>query len=631
MADARGGDRARARPHRPGGAPAVRGRRSGPRPAARCSRSPRPCARPRTSSRRSARPGRPGHGRATTRAGRRCRTSGSARAATPSAAGSRCCAGCAHPATTRPTAAQGRGRAGPLGAPAAGQGARRPRARRARARRRRRRSRTSCGGSPTRRTPGSTWSRSAASSRSAAASSTCSRRPRSTRCGWSSGATTSRRSAASRSPTSAPSRRSSRLWAPPCRELLLTDEVRAPRPGSSASATRSWSSSPTRSPPASRSRAWSRWRPALVDEMELLVDLLPADTHVLVLDPERVRRRAHDLVATSEEFLGASLGRRGRRRRGADRPRRGVLPLPRRRPRPRPRRRPGLVVGQPVRARRRRPTGSAARPRRRRRSVGRADAGAADAGRRRRTAATSTARSPTRAAGARDGYRVVVVHPGHGPAQRTVEALGEHDVAARLVDDARATRPPPSVVTVTCGCADPRLRRRRQPAGRCSPARTSPASGRPPATCGGCRPGASADRPARAQRRRLRRPRAARRRPLRGDEAARGRRRDPRVPRARVRRLQARRPAGQALRPGRRARPGHPVRRRRAAQPRPARRRRLGQAQGPGPQGGPPDRGRADQAVRRPAGHQGLRVRPGHAVAARARGRVPVPRDRPTS
>ena len=44
----------------------------------------------------------------------------------------------------------------------------------------------------------------------------------------------------------------------------------------------------------------------LVDDMELLVDLLPTDTHVLVLDPERARRRAHDLVATSEEFLGAS-------------------------------------------------------------------------------------------------------------------------------------------------------------------------------------------------------------------------------------------------------------------------------------------------------------------------------------
>ena len=65
--------------------------------------------------------------------------------------------------------------------------------------------------------------------------------------------------------------------------------------------------------------------------------------------------------------------------------------------------------------------------------------------------------------------------------------------------------------------------------------------------------------------------------------------------------------------------------------PRPARRRRLGQAQGPGPQGGPRDRGRADQAVRRPAGHPGPRVRPGHPVAARARGRLPVRTRRPTS
>src|SRR6266545_1530783 len=69
--------------------------------------------------------------------------------------------------------------------------------------------RTSSGSSPTWPTPGSIWWRSAASSRSAVASSTCSRRPRSTRCGWSSGATRSRRSARSRWPTSAPSHRSS--------------------------------------------------------------------------------------------------------------------------------------------------------------------------------------------------------------------------------------------------------------------------------------------------------------------------------------------------------------------------------------------------------------------------------------
>ena len=49
---------------------------------------------------------------------------------------------------------------------------------------------------------------------------------------------------------------------------------------------------------------------------------------------------------------------------------------------------------------------------------------------------------------------------------------------------------------------------------------------------------------------------------------------------------------------------------------------RLGQAQGPGPQGGPRDRRRADQAVRRPAGHPGPRVLARHHLAARARGRL---------
>ena len=82
----------------------------------------------------------------------------------------------------------------------------------------------------------------------------------------------------------------------------------------------------------------------------------------------------------------------------------------------------------------------------------------------------------------------------------------------------------------------------------------------------------------------------------------------PRVPRHRVRRLQARSPAGQAVRADRRAGPGDPLRRRRAAHAGPARRLGLGAAQGPGPQGGPADRRRADQAVRRPAGHQGPRL-----------------------
>ena len=46
--------------------------------------------------------------------------------------------------------------------------------------------------------------------------------------------------------------------------------------------------------------------PALVDGMESLLDVLPPGCQVVVSDPERVRTRAHDLVATSAEFLQAS-------------------------------------------------------------------------------------------------------------------------------------------------------------------------------------------------------------------------------------------------------------------------------------------------------------------------------------
>ena len=46
--------------------------------------------------------------------------------------------------------------------------------------------------------------------------------------------------------------------------------------------------------------------PVLVDGLELLIDVLPRDTQVLLSDPERIRARAHELVVTSEEFLRAS-------------------------------------------------------------------------------------------------------------------------------------------------------------------------------------------------------------------------------------------------------------------------------------------------------------------------------------
>ncbi len=51
-----------------------------------------------------------------------------------------------------------------------------------------------------------------------------------------------------------------------------------------------------------------------------------------------------------------------------------------------------------------------------------------------------------------EGRPVVVLHPGHGPAQRMVEALGERDVPARFAEEiAPGAALDPTVVTVSCG------------------------------------------------------------------------------------------------------------------------------------------------------------------------------------
>jgi len=96
-----------------------------------------------------------------------------------------------------------------------------------------------------------------------------------------------------------------RLWAPPCRELLLTDAVRrrARELGARHPQLREITEKLAEGHAVEGMESLA---PVLVDDMELLVDLMPAQTHVLLLDPERVRSRAHDLLATSEEFLAAS-------------------------------------------------------------------------------------------------------------------------------------------------------------------------------------------------------------------------------------------------------------------------------------------------------------------------------------
>ncbi|WP_106536978.1 transcription-repair coupling factor [Haloactinopolyspora alba] len=95
------------------------------------------------------------------------------------------------------------------------------------------------------------------------------------------------------------------LWAPPCRELLLTDDVRQ-RAADLAGRHPELAEMLEKIAAGVAVEGMESLAPALVERMEMLIDLMPDGTHVLVCDPERVRTRAHDLVATSQEFLDAS-------------------------------------------------------------------------------------------------------------------------------------------------------------------------------------------------------------------------------------------------------------------------------------------------------------------------------------
>ncbi|GIF76216.1 transcription-repair-coupling factor [Asanoa siamensis] len=97
------------------------------------------------------------------------------------------------------------------------------------------------------------------------------------------------------------------MFAPPCRELLLTDDVRdkARKLGEQHPELLEILDKLAEGIPVEGMESLA---PALVgaDQLELLVHCMPKSTHVLLCDPERIRTRAHDLVRTSEEFLQAS-------------------------------------------------------------------------------------------------------------------------------------------------------------------------------------------------------------------------------------------------------------------------------------------------------------------------------------
>ncbi|HLM06017.1 MAG TPA: transcription-repair coupling factor [Blastococcus sp.] len=101
--------------------------------------------------------------------------------------------------------------------------------------------------------------------------------------------------------------RPDRLWAPPCRELLLSPEVRE-RAAALAVEHPELAEILGKLAEGIAVEGMESLIPALIGgaEMQLLTDLVARGTHVLVCDPERVRSRAADLVRTAEEFLAAS-------------------------------------------------------------------------------------------------------------------------------------------------------------------------------------------------------------------------------------------------------------------------------------------------------------------------------------
>ena len=95
------------------------------------------------------------------------------------------------------------------------------------------------------------------------------------------------------------------LWAPPCRELLLTPAVRD-RARQLAKDHPGLAEILGKLADGIGVEGMEAFAPVLADRMELLLDHVPPGGLVLACDPERIRGRAADLVRTSQEFLDAS-------------------------------------------------------------------------------------------------------------------------------------------------------------------------------------------------------------------------------------------------------------------------------------------------------------------------------------
>jgi transcription-repair coupling factor (superfamily II helicase) len=95
------------------------------------------------------------------------------------------------------------------------------------------------------------------------------------------------------------------LWAPAVRELLLTPAVRS-RAAQLAQAQPHLAEMCDRLAQGIAVEGMESLAPVLAGGMVMPLELVPSRANVVLLEPERIRRRAHDVVRTAEEFLAAS-------------------------------------------------------------------------------------------------------------------------------------------------------------------------------------------------------------------------------------------------------------------------------------------------------------------------------------
>ena len=249
------------------------------------------------------------------------------------------------------------------------------------------------------------------------------------------------------------------LWAPPCRELLLTPAVRD-RAKELAAAHPALADMLGKLAEGIPVEGMEAFAPVLADRMDLLVDYVPAGGIVLACDPERIRARADDLVRTSQEFLEAAwatAAMRGEGEVGGEAPidlgSSAFQPIARIRAAAAALGLPWWTIA-PFGVTDEPEPGTDAHP-----GLHGTEAGRGDRVPFRINAALSPAYRGDSARMLTDvrtwlaeDWRVVLVTEGHGPAQRLTETLRGEGIGARLQDLDEA--PEPGVPYVTTACVE---------------------------------------------------------------------------------------------------------------------------------------------------------------------------------